>query len=137
MRRAEQRPQPVKFTLRLYPDVDGDLIRWLGQFEGRHLLGAKSRAIKEALRRGIEAGREGRVAPGRAELDPVEVSRAVEEGMTSLLPEVRRVVEAAFTSALGRFEGRPAGAATATPEEEDGETEALLDALDAALVLDE
>jgi hypothetical protein len=51
------------------------------------------------------------------------------------LVEVRRVVEAAVTSALGRFEGQVDGATTTTPAEEDDEVEDLLEGFQYLLVL--
>jgi len=93
------------------------MIRWLAQFDDRPY-GVKTQAIREALRRGI-GGDPGQPAPATA-VD---------------LAEIRRVVEAAVTQALARFEGHVAGASVAAPPEEDDETEALLDSLEAALVL--
>jgi hypothetical protein len=51
------------------------------------------------------------------------------------LAEVRRVVEAAVVSALGRFEGKVVGATTATPAEEEDEVEDLLEGFQYSLVL--
>ena len=63
--------------------------------------------------------------------------------LTALLAEVRKVVEAAVGSALGRFVSVQqmgsvvAGATTASPLADDDEVEGLLEALDQALVLGE
>ncbi|HEY77345.1 MAG TPA: hypothetical protein G4O00_14405 [Thermoflexia bacterium] len=108
----------MKFTLRLHPGQDDDLIRWLGSLDGLHF-GAKTQAVKEALRRGIESGD----GPGRPAPAP-----AVD------LPEIRAVVEAAVEQALARFEGRVSATPSAPPEV-DEEVEALLDGLGANLVL--
>ena len=94
-----------------------ELIRWLEQLDEQPF-GAKTQAIKDALLRGIGAN-----------LDPGSVAAPAID-----LVEVRRVVEAAVAAALSRFEGVMTGMPVATPEEDD-ETEDLLDALEAALVL--
>ena len=47
-----QKQKPVAFLLRLYPGQDDDLIAWLAQSDAKPY-GAKSQAVKEALRRGI------------------------------------------------------------------------------------
>jgi len=112
-----RRRQIVELKLRLYPGQDDELIHWLAQFDDQSY-GIKTQVIKEALLRSIGGGDPGQGSPVPA-LD---------------LTEIRRVVEAAVTQALARFEGQVAGAAVAAPEEDD-ETEALLDDLGAALVL--
>jgi hypothetical protein len=111
----QRRKHVVEFRLRLYRGQDDELIDWLEQFDERPY-GVKTQAVKETLQRGIE----GAPNPGTAP--------AID------LAELRRVVEAAVAAALSRFEGRIAGTPVATPEEDD-ETEDLLDALGAALVL--
>jgi len=105
----------VKLTIRLYPGPDDDLLRWLAGMEGQPY-GAKSQAVKEALRRGL--GMNSPAAPAGAAVD---------------LAEIRAVVEAAVEAALARLEGtvvaRPA------PDAVDDEVERLLDTLGEALVL--
>ena len=109
----------VEFRLRLYRGQDDELIRWLEQFDGQPY-GLKTQAVKEALRRSIgEDERQGTTSAPTLDLS-----------------EVRRVVEAAVTTALSRFEGQVGRTATGLPAEED-ETEDLLDALESALVLRE
>lgn len=103
--------------LRLRPGQDDDLIRWLEQMDGRPY-GVKSQAVKEAIRRGI-----GQVTPQNS--TPV-----VDLG------EIRAVVEAAVESALARLEGIAVARAVSGTDQDD-ETEALLDSLDAALVMRE
>ena len=114
-----RRRQTVKFTLRLHSEQDDDLIQWLESLDDLHF-GAKTQAVKDALRRGIGD-------PGHQASAPTT---------TVDLAEIRAVVEAAVTQALARFEGQVAGAAVVAPEE-DEETETLLDSLEAALVLAE
>jgi hypothetical protein len=118
MRRTRRRLPPIQFVLRFYPGQDDDLIQWLDKLDEEHF-GAKTQALKAALRRGMSA-------------DPVP---AMAVASTLDLSEVRQVVEAAVASVLGRFEGRIAGVATALPLEEDDEVEDLLDALEGTLVL--
>jgi len=117
---ARRRKRVDEIRARLYPGQDDDLIRWLEQFDGQPY-GVKSQAVKEALRRGIGGG------------DPGQMSSTPAPAVD--LAEIRQVVEAAVTQALARFEGQVAGAAVAAPAEENEETEALLDNLEAALVL--
>lgn len=104
--------------LRLHPGQDDDLIRWLEQMDGRHY-GAKSQAVKEALRRGII---------GQMPQNSAPATPAVNLG------EIRAVVEAAVESALVRL-----GAAITvdSTDQQDDETEALLNSLDAALIIRE
>ena len=116
---ARRRKRQTEIRVRFYPGQDDDLIGWLEQFDDRPY-GVKSQAVKEALRRGI--GAEPRQpAPSAPALD---------------LAEIRAVVEAAVAQALARFEGR-VSVGPSVPQEEDAEVEALLDDLEAALVLDE
>ena len=75
--------------------------------------------MKEALRKGIG----------------VEALQATVATPALDLVEVRRVVEAAVVSALGRFGGQVVGAAAATPGEEDDEVEDLLEGFQYSLVL--
>ena len=121
MPRRRRRERPIKFTLRFYPGQDDDLIRWLDGLDGEQI-GAKTRAMKEALRNGTHAGNADAIqaAGGAPALD---------------LAEVRQVVEAAVASALGRFEGQISGATVSAAVEEDDEVEDLLGALDRSLVL--
>ena len=122
MTRRRQSPRTVKFTLRLYAGQDDDLIHWLNGLDAERM-GAKTRAMKEALRNGTNAGNANAVqaAGGVPALD---------------LVEVRRVVEAAVASALGRFEGPISGATvSASAVEEDDEVEDLMRAFEKSLVL--
>jgi hypothetical protein len=114
-----KRSQVVEFRLRLYRGQDDELIRWLEQLDDQPY-GLKTQAVKEALRRSIGED-EGQAATPAPTLD---------------LSEMRRVVEAAVTTALSRFEGQMGRVPTGLPAEED-ETEDLLDALESALVLQE
>ena len=109
----------VHLSLRLYWGQDDDLIGWLEQFDGQPY-GVKTQAVKEALRQSLNRGG-GQATATQPSLD---------------LTEVRRVVEAAVTSALARFEGQMPVAAVAAPGEDD-EAEDLLDALGDSLVLEE
>ena len=115
-----RRRREIRLQLRLYPGRDDDLIRWLAQFDDRPY-GAKSQAVKEALRRGIESGH----GPDRPASAP-----ALD------LAEIRAVVEAAVEQALARFEGQVSMAPAVSPEA-DEEVEALLDGLEASLVLED
>lgn len=113
---VRRRRREVHLSIRLYPGQDDELIRWLEQFDGRPH-GVKSQAVREALCQGIKP------AQGQAAAAP-----ALD------LAELRQVVEAAIASALARFEGQVIGAAVATSVKDD-ETEEILNALGAALVL--
>jgi hypothetical protein len=119
----------VAFKLRLYPEHDEDLIRWL-ESRGSQPYGGKTWAVKEALRRGI-AGTAERPIPTAG------VAPALDLG------EIRQVVEAAVASALGRLahtmpgEGQVSGATTSAAPQEDQEVEDLLQVLEQALVLQE
>jgi hypothetical protein len=110
----------VEIKIRLYPGRDDALIQWQAQFEDQPY-GVKTQAVKEALRRGIG----------------VEAFQATVAAPALDLVEVRRVVEAAVASALGRFEGQMVGAAAATPDEEDDDVEDLLEGFQYSLVLGE
>ena len=107
--------RPLELRVRLYPGPDDDLLRWLGGMEGQPY-GAKSQAVKEALRRGL--GMNSPAAPAGAAVD---------------LAEIRAVVEAAVEAALARLEG--AVVARPAPDAVDDEAERLLDTLGEALVL--
>jgi hypothetical protein len=111
-----------ELKLRFYPGQHDDIIAWLRQFDGKPH-GAKSQGAIEALRRGIGSG--------------VCVDQSAATAAPTLdLSELRQVVEAAVDTALGRFEGQISGTRAAIQEEDD-ETEALLDDLQAALVLED
>lgn len=108
------RHEMMRLTIRIYSGQDDDLIRWLEQMNGRPY-GVKSQAVKEALRRGI---------------GQTQNSTAVNLG------EIRAVVEAAVENALTRMGGVAITRAGGTDQQDD-ETEALLNSLDAALVIRE
>ncbi len=101
-----------KLTLRLHPDRDADLIRWLASLDDLPF-GQKGRAIKETLRRGL--GQQPEPVPD-AEM---------------LLADIRAVVENAVQQAL-------ASGVTITPSstsDDTDETDALLDQLGDQLML--
>ena len=106
----------VEIKIRLYPGRDDELIQWQAQFDDQPY-GVKTQAVKEALRRGTG----------------VEAFQAAAPALD--LVEVRRVVEAAVASALGRYEGQMVGAAATTPDEEDDEVEDLLEGFQYSLVM--
>ena len=118
-RKRRRQPTEVRLHLRFYVGQDDEVIRWLEQLDDQPY-GTKTQAIKAALLRGI-GGDSGQATAASPALD---------------LGEVRRVVEAAVTTALSRFEGQMGRAPTCLPTDED-ETEDLLDALESALVLRE
>ena len=126
----------IHLSLRLYWGQDDDLIGWMEQFDGQPY-GVKTQAVKDALRRNLGTDG-GQVMATQPALDPSiacdELRRVELSGQS--LAEVRRVVEAAMTSALARFEGQVIGAAVAAPGDDD-EAEDLLDALGDSLVLEE
>ena len=102
----------TKLTLRLHPDRDADLIRWLASLDDLPF-GQKGLAIKEALRRGLGQ-------------QPEPVPNA-----ETLLADIRAVVESAIQQAL-------ASGVTITPSstpDDTDETDALLDQLGDQLML--
>ena len=89
--------------VRLYPGQDDDLLRWYESLA--HLpYGAKSQAIKEALRRGIGLEEGASSASAFATVDPDALRAAMEQVMERFLVDMRRVVEAALASAGPRAE---------------------------------
>ncbi len=109
--------EPVlEIRVRLYPGRDDDLIRWLAELD-RQSFGAKSQAVREALRRGL-ADDPASQSPAPASVD---------------LGEIRAVVEAAVESALTRLEGL--ALVRSAPAEPEDETERLLDDLGERLML--
>ncbi len=103
-----------KLTLRLHPDRDADLIRWLASLDDLPF-GQKGRAIKEALRRGLSQ-----------QPEPESALNA-----EALLADIRAVVESAVQQAL------TSGATiipASIPNDTD-ETDALLDQLGDQLML--
>jgi hypothetical protein len=122
----------VEIKIRLYPGRDDELIEWQAQFDDQPY-GVKTQALKDALRSGI--GADHVLSGAEGPLQATVAAPALD------LVEVRRVVEAAVVSALGRFactlqgEGQVAGAAATTPAEEDDEVEDLLEGFHYTLVL--
>ena len=104
-----------QLSLRLYPVDDDDLLRWLHEQDDYY--GAKTHAIKRAWRRGIE------IETGDAAPAPILD-----------LAEMRNIVEAAVTTAMGRFD---VSAASGGSDEDDGEAEQLLDNLFKSLILED
>jgi len=88
-----RKPNEIRLHIRLYPGQDDDLIQWLEQFNDKPY-GAKSQAVKEALRRSI----------GQPD-QPIDPIHQVNPLNRVTLAEVRQVVEAAVATALARFEG--------------------------------
>ena len=125
---------PVRLTLRFYPGQDGDLLHWLDELE-KDRCGGKNQAVKDRLRMGLDTETSPAVTAASTLDRPFE--------LTALLAEVRKVVEAAVGSALGRFVsvqqmgGTAAGATATSAADDDDEVEGLLEALDQALVLGE
>lgn len=97
---------PVKFTVRLYPGQDDDLIRWLAQYDmpgTPH--GAKTRAIKTAWRRGLKDD----VSEGS---DLATVREVVREALDAASPtldraQVQEVVRVAMEETMGRAVAMP------------------------------
>jgi hypothetical protein len=116
-----RRSRPIRFTLRFYPGQDDDLIRWLDGMDGEPI-GAKTQAMKMALRRGTDAGQ-------------VEAVQGTGTAPALDLAQMRQVVEAAVASALVRFERQIAGSAPSAAGEEDDEVEDLMRAFEESLVL--
>ena len=100
----------------LYPGEDDELIAWVNSLD-RLPFGAKSQAVKDALRCAVGGGGD---SGGPALAPAIDLS------------EIRAVVEAAVEQVLARLQ---VSAAAATASEEDAEVEALLDGLGASLVL--
>ncbi len=117
--------------LRLHEDRDKDLIKWLEALDDLPY-GAKSQAIKEALRRGIDNRTTS--APANATLDADAVREAVTNAIAQSLDlaEIRRVVEAAVASALAAI--RVNVVEETTGEDDDG-SEDFLDTLGDELLL--
>jgi hypothetical protein len=123
---SRKKSAEVRLQIRLYAGQDDDLLHWLAQFDDRPY-GTKSQAVKDALRRGIGFGN----FEQSSELPSNSCGVALD------LVELRQVVEAAVDTALGRFEGQIGGGTRVAAQEEDDETEALLNDLEAALVLED
>jgi hypothetical protein len=117
----------VEIKIRLYPGQDDELIQWQAQFDDQPY-GVKTQAMKEALRKGIRV--EHVLSGAQGTLQATVATPALD------LVEVRRVVEAAVVSALGRFEGQVFGAAATASAEED-EVEDLLEGFRYSLLLGE
>jgi hypothetical protein len=133
MKQAKHSLAPVRLTLRFYPGQDDELLRWLDELDWERS-GAKNQAVKNRLR----------IAMG-PDTSPTATTASVPDrapDLTVLLAEVRKVVEAAVASALGRFanarqiQGVVAGVDATASADDDDEVEGLLQALDQALVLE-
>ena len=103
-----------KLTLRLHPDRDAYLIRWLASLDDLPF-GQKGRAIKKALRRGLGQ-----------QPDPESALNA-----ETLLADIRAVVESAVQQALASGVTIIPAPTTDNPDE----TDALLDQLGDHLML--
>jgi hypothetical protein len=111
-----RRKKSRQILLRFYPGQDDELIAWLDQFDDRPY-GAKSQAIKEALRRGIGAV----TNPGGPAIDWDRLEQAFEA--------------AAFRVLAAHLGPRLSGASPAAPIDEDDETAELLDRLGASMTV--
>jgi len=101
-----------KLTLRLHPDRDADLIRWLASLDDLPF-GQKGRVIKEALRRGL----------GQTPEPALDAE--------TLLADIRAIVASAVQQAMAN-----AAIINQAPTSEDtNETDALLDQLGDQLML--
>ena len=107
----------IQIITRLYPGTDDDLLEWYAA-QGDHY-GARSHAIKQALRRGIAAANAPPPSP------PMGGKQAIDLG------EMRDVVEAAVVTAMSRY-----SVAANIGDDEAEETEQLLDDLGKALILE-
>ncbi|MEA3351174.1 MAG: hypothetical protein U9Q82_11170 [Chloroflexota bacterium] len=87
--------ETVTIKIRLYPDRDGDLLDWLDTVSNEY--GAKSLAVKTALRRGVENHH------SKAD-QPPDISIDAETLLESLLPPLRRLVENAVRSELANID---------------------------------
>jgi hypothetical protein len=97
-----KRNQPIKITVRLYPDQHDELVSWYETLADLPY-GAKAQILRETLQRGL--GRTEAVSAGAAPLD---------------LAAVRQVVEAAVASALARFAGQmPVNQTESVPENDE------------------
>ncbi len=109
--------EEVRFTLRFRPGMDDDLICWWRSLDGQHH-GAKSQAVRDAIRRGLGTAPDVSVTPV---LD---------------LSELRQIVDSAITQGLARFKGQIGQAVVSdSGDEEDAKAEAMLDNLGMSLVL--
>ncbi|MEA3351084.1 MAG: hypothetical protein U9Q82_10720 [Chloroflexota bacterium] len=81
----------AKIVLRLYDDRDKDLLQWLDTISDEH--GAKSLAVKAALRRGLDHSHKNAQADS-----PIDVETFLE----TLLPSLRRLVENAIRSEMAQ-----------------------------------
>jgi hypothetical protein len=99
-------------NVRLYPDEDDDLIDWLEELDELPY-GEKGRTIKAALRRNL-----GQTGDRSADFDAAALEEALQAGIGGVLPQLRRVVEAAVATAMAQANVRVESA----PEpEEDAE----------------
>ena len=114
--------------LRLHENRDDDLIEWLEGLEDLPY-GAKSQAIKEALRRGI--GSQATPASTSVTLDADAVREAATAAIAQSLDlvEIRRVVEAAVRAVLAE-----ASVQVQAKGEEDEEDE-MVDGLGSKIML--
>ena len=114
-----RRKRLIEVRVRLYHDRDADLIGWIEQYDDRPF-GAKSQAIKSALRQAIDG-------------ETLDKSPA---GTGLGLAVLRQIVESAVDSALARWNG--IGAHVKSEEsDEDQEIQTLLKSLGRNLILDE
>jgi hypothetical protein len=111
-----RRKKSRQILLRFYPGQDDELIAWLDQFDDRPY-GAKSQAIKEALRRGIGAVTD----PGGLAMDEDRLLQLIKTGVLGVL-----------VAYLGPRDSR---ASLAAQTVEDDEIEGLLDHLGASMTI--
>jgi hypothetical protein len=86
-----------KIVIRLYTQRDADLLTWFRAIPAGH--GAKSIAVKSALRKGL-AGTESK--------EPVDLQLDAEMLLETLLPPLRRLVDNAIRSAMANVQFVPA-----------------------------
>lgn len=111
----------LDLKIRLRTGQHDDLIEWYRSLPSVPY-GAKAEAVRELMRAGL--GRTGHRTD-----DPIDGVLAV------LLPEIRTVVESALASALTQLQ--VSAVAPASPEDQDDETERLLDEIGAGMILEE
>lgn len=125
-----------KFTLRLYDDKDQDLLDWLNDQRP----GEQSEIIKKLLRVALEMnGGEKHTSEAIRSGAPVNVEELVEGLSNLLLPELRQVFEASFTSHLaGLKQSNPGnGGHHEEPLKEDARATEALNMLSSSLTVDD